>query len=131
MRLSQASDFAMRILMLLERQESPMTVEMISSELRLVHSHVMKIVAKLVKAGFLNSTRGRSGGVSLGQDAEAISVGDIVKAMEPDFAIVECMRDAKSECVFADACKLRGVFNNAKQSFLKELDQHTLASLVN
>jgi len=67
MRLSQASDFAFRILMLLESQAEPITVDEIAKRLLLVKSHVMKIVSKLAKAGFVTSHRGRSGGVSLGK----------------------------------------------------------------
>ena len=67
MRLNQASDFALRILMLLADRDGPMTVDAVTDELQLVKSHVMKIVAKLAKAGVLNSTRGRAGGIGLAE----------------------------------------------------------------
>ena len=63
MRLNQASDFALRILMRLADNGSPMTVEALTNDLHLVKSHVMKIVAKLARVGIVNSTRGRSGGI--------------------------------------------------------------------
>ena len=130
MRLNQASDFALRILMLLARAETPMTVETISKELNLVKSHVMKIIARLAKTGVLTSHRGRNGGVELGRDASKIRIGDVVRAVESDFAIVECMQSGPSDCVFAPSCRLKGLMHEAGQAFLATLDQRTLKSIV-
>ncbi|MGI9350150.1 MAG: RrF2 family transcriptional regulator [Rhizobiaceae bacterium] len=130
MRLNQASDFALRIMMLLCREKKPLTVDAISQRLKLVKSHVMKIVAKLVKAGVLTSRRGRSGGVSLARDGATISVGEVVRVIEADFAIVECMLDRESTCVFAGGCKLQGVMGNARKAFLGVLDKESLKSIA-
>ncbi|MEP3525231.1 MAG: Rrf2 family transcriptional regulator [Hyphomicrobiales bacterium] len=130
MRLNQASDFALRILMLLATKKEPVTVEMISRELNLVKSHVMKIVAKLVKAGVLTAHRGRSGGVGLGKPVDEIIIGDVVREIEADFAIVECMQDKTSNCTFSPQCKLRGVMADARTAFLAVLDAHTLKSIT-
>lgn len=130
MRLSQASDFAFRILMLLESQAEPITVDEIAKRLQLVKSHVMKIVSKLAKAGFVTSHRGRSGGVSLGQKAEDITLGDVVRLIENDFAIVGCMQEPTAACVLTPACKLRGVMVNAQQAFLNVLDNQSLKTIA-
>lgn len=131
MRLNQASDFALRILMLLAGREKPQTVDAISTELKLVKSHIMKIVAKLARAGLVASTRGRLGGVSLGRPARDITVGEVVRLIEPDFTVVECMRDGASQCTFIPQCKLRGVMSRANAAFLKTLDDETLETLIN
>ncbi|MEP1443300.1 MAG: Rrf2 family transcriptional regulator [Hyphomicrobiales bacterium] len=130
MRLSQASDFSFRILMLLDTEPEPMTVDEIAKRLQLVKSHVMKIVSKLAKAGFITSHRGRGGGVSLGQKAGDISLGDVVRLIENDFAIVSCMQEPAGTCVFSPACKLRGVMANAQQAFMDVLDKQTLKSIA-
>jgi len=130
MRLSQASDFAFRILMLLENRKEPLTVDAIATQLHLVKSHVMKIVAKLAKAGFVTSQRGRSGGVSLGKKAVDIGLGDVVRTIENDFAIVACMQDGDTSCVFLPRCKLKGVMVDASQAFMDVLDQQTLKSIA-
>lgn len=130
MRLNQASDFALRILMFLGQSKEPKTVDQIAMQLKLVKSHVMKIIAKLVKAELLVSQRGRAGGITLARKPEEISVGQIVRTIEADFAIVECMLDKPSDCVFASRCKLRNVMGNARQAFLAELDRETLASIL-
>ena len=130
MRLNQASDFALRILMLLATKKEPTTVEVIARELHLVKSHVMKIVAKLVKARLLISHRGRSGGVSLGKSAEEIIVGDVIREIEADFAIVECMQNKTSSCTFTPQCRLKGAMIDARAAFLSVLDSHTLKSIT-
>ena len=130
MHLNQASDFALRILMLLANKKDPMTVDEIAQQLLLVKSHTMKIVAKLVKAELLVSQRGRTGGVSLGKSPEHISVGDVVRTIETDFAIVECMRDGGSTCTYLPNCKLRGVMHDAYGAFQEVLDGQSLKSII-
>lgn len=130
MRLNQASDFALRILMLLASEKEPMTVEQVATRLMLVKSHVMKIVARLAQAGFVITHRGRNGGITLGQPAKNIRVGQIVRLIEADFAIVECMRPGRSNCTFGPQCALKGVIHNAGEAFLQVLDGQTLAALV-
>ena len=116
--------------MLLCHEKEPKTVDAIAKRLNLVKSHVMKIVAKLVKAQLLVSQRGRAGGISLARKPQDITVGEVVRLVEADFAIVECMLDKPSECVFACRCKLRAVMGRAKAAFLAELDQETLKSIA-
>ena len=130
MRLNQASDFALRIMMLLCHEQEPKTVDAIATRLNLVKSHVMKIVAKLVKAKLLISQKGRAGGISLARKPADISVGEVVRIVEADFAIVECMLDKPSECVFVCKCRLRTVMGRAKAAFLAELDGETLLDIA-
>lgn len=130
MRLSQASDFALRILMLLASQKEPVTIEVMSEKLGLVKSHVMKISAKLRKAGIVESQRGRIGGVSLAYQPSEISVGQVVRIIEPDFAVVECMQNQASMCSFMPSCKLRKTIRDATDAFLSTLDKQTLDGLI-
>ncbi len=130
MRLNQASDFALRVLMHLAVQQDPVTVDEIARQLGLVKSHTMKIVAKLVRAELLQSQRGRTGGVSLRKHPEQISVGDVVRIIEADFAIVECMRKEGSSCGFLPGCRLRPAMHQAHMAFLAVLDSHSLHSII-
>lgn len=130
MRLSQASDFALRILMLLASQKEPMTIEVMSEKLGLVKSHVMKISAKLRKAGIVETQRGRIGGVTLASEPSEISVGQVVRIIEPDFAVVECMQNQASKCSFLPSCKLRKTIRDATDAFLTTLDEQTLDGLI-
>lgn len=130
MRLNQASDFALRILMLLAKEERPLTVEVIAKKLNIAKSHTMKIVAKLVKVEILTSHRGRHGGISLALAPEDIHVGEIVRVIENDFAVVECMQAGKQTCTFLPQCKLKGLMHEARSAFLTVLDKQTLAAIT-
>lgn len=130
MRLSQASDFSLRILMLLATQKESMTIEVVSEKLGLVKSHVMKISAKLRKAGIVESQRGRVGGISLAIDPSDISVGQVIRIIEPDFAVVECMQNQSSNCTFMPNCRLKKTIHDATDAFLITLDEQTLDKLI-
>ena len=130
MRMNQASDFALRILMLLATKKEPVTIDVIATELGLVKSHIMKITAKLRQAGILNAQRGRIGGISLSKPAAEISVGQVVRVIESDFAVVECMQSGKSNCTFMPRCKLRKTLNRATEAFLKILDDQSIKELL-
>lgn len=130
MRLNQASDFALRILMLLAGSHEPLTVEKIADRLRLPKSHVTKLVAKLSRAEYVVAQRGRTGGVVLGQHAKDISIGEVVRLIETDFAVVECMGPGRSTCTFAPRCRLKGAMAEASNSFLSVLEKYSLADLV-
>ncbi|MEP2980603.1 MAG: Rrf2 family transcriptional regulator [Lentilitoribacter sp.] len=130
MRLNQASDFALRILMLLADQKEPLTVDVIATRLDMAKSHTMKIVAKLVKAEVLLSLRGRTGGVLLGKPKQDIIIGDVVRIVEADFAIVECMQPGNQACMFLPNCKLKGLMYQARSAFLNVLDEQNLEMIT-
>ncbi len=116
--------------MLLASQKEPVTIEVMSEKLGLVKSHVMKISAKLLKAGIVETQRGRIGGVSLASKPSEISVGQVVRIIEPDFAVVECMQNQASTCSFMPSCKLRKTIRDATDAFLSTLDKQTLDGLI-
>jgi Rrf2 family transcriptional regulator, nitric oxide-sensitive transcriptional repressor len=73
--------------------------------------------------------RGRNGGLRLRKSPAAISVGQVVRLMEPDMDIVPCFNDS-SECVIEPACLLKGALAEARDAFLTVLDRYTLADLA-
>ncbi len=130
MRLSQASDFALRILMLLAKETEPLSVEEIAGRLSLAKSHVMKLVARLGASGLVETQRGRGGGVTLGAEAGAISIGEVVRMFETDFAVVDCLNPSAERCAFLPRCALKPAMIEATEAFLQSLDSHTLADVV-
>lgn len=130
MRLSRASDFALRVLMLLARESEPQSVEEISRRLSLAKSHVMKIVARLGASGLVETQRGRGGGVVLGADASTIMIGDVVRLFESDFAVVDCLNPSAEKCAFLPRCALKPAMIEATEAFLQALDRYTLAEIV-
>lgn len=131
MRLSQASDFALRILMATGQSDEPQTVDKLATQLGLAKSHVMKIVAHLAKGGYLETTRGRGGGIRLALEPDAIRLGDVVRLIEPDLGVVACLKpDSDTVCAFLPRCALKGAMARAAEAFLDSLNTQTLASIL-
>jgi len=130
MRLSQASDFALRILMATGQSDAPQTVDRLSTQLGLAKSHVMKIVAHLARGGYLETTRGRGGGIRLALPPEAIRLGDVVRLIEPDLGVVACLKPEPTTCAFLPRCALKGAMARASEAFLSSLNEETLASIL-
>lgn len=131
MRLSQASDFALRILMATGQSDNPQTVEKLANQLGLAKSHVMKIVAHLAKGGYLETTRGRGGGIRLAKSPEAIRLGDVVRLIEPDLGVVACLKPGSTAaCAFLPRCALKSAMAQAAEAFLDSLNGQTLASIL-
>ncbi len=130
MRLNRASDFALRILLLLGKLEDPISVDSIATTLQLSKSNVMKIVAKLSAAGLVTTRRGPNGGVVLGQPTMNIRVGSVVRMIENDLAVVDCLNEGPCSCVYLPRCALRPAMQAATDAFLECLDGYTLATLL-
>lgn len=133
MRLTQWTDYTLRVLMYCaatkERVE-PVTITEIAESHGISRSHLTKIVQQLAARGWLETTRGRGGGMRLALPAEELFLGTVVRATETDFSVVECFEPSLNQCRMDPNCRLKGVLNQATQSFLGVLDAVTLADLV-
>ncbi|MFC3149165.1 RrF2 family transcriptional regulator [Piscinibacterium candidicorallinum] len=133
MRLTQWTDYALRVLMYCarhEKHESAPTIAEIANFHGVSRSHLMKIVMELAANGWLATSRGRGGGLRLGKPANQIRIGDVVRKMEGDFDLVECFNRPTSGCVIDGTCKLKGVLRRALKSYLDALDRETLESIT-
>lgn len=133
MRLTKWTDYTLRVLLYcaaVKNREKPITIAEIAERHQVSRSHLMKIVMMLSSMGWIESSRGRSGGIRLSVDPHQIRIGDVVRQTETDFDIVECFDDAANSCRLNGRCKLKTVLKRASDSFLNELDQVTLADMV-
>jgi len=105
------------------------TIEEMATSYRISRAHLMKVVSALTRAGYLTGVRGRTGGVTLARPATDIRLGEVVRATEPDFALVECFANG-SQCVIEDCCRLPAVLRRALAAFLAELDRYTVANIA-
>jgi len=94
------------------------------------HHHLTKVVNELGHAGFVETVRGRSGGIRLARPAAGIRVGDVVRHTEPDFHVVACLDGRARTCPLAPACVLKGALCRATACFLESLDGIPLSSLI-
>ncbi|WP_127145386.1 RrF2 family transcriptional regulator [Pelagibacterium montanilacus] len=126
MRLTLHTDYALRVMIYLAGHHDRLcSVSEISGFYKISHNHLTKVAHKLVRAGFVTSVRGRTGGLRLARPAEAIIVGAIVREMEDGFELVDC-----SGCKIAFGCGLRGLLGRATAAFLAVLDECSLATLA-
>ncbi len=131
MRLTVHTDHALRLLMLLAMEpEARHTVDDAARRYGISAHHLVKISQTLARAGFVESLRGRAGGLRLAKPAGAINLGAVVRATEDNFDLVECFDRAAGRCVIAPACGLRGPLEKALAAFLAVLDGYSLADLV-
>ena len=131
MKLTQHTDYALRMLIFLAlREGKPTTVSDVASAYRLSRNHLLKVALNLGRLGYVRTARGRTGGIALARAPHEINLGDVVRAMEDDFAVVECLRRGGGGCVITSACHLTGIVRKAVEAFLAVFDAHTLADLV-
>ena len=133
MRLTQWTDYTLRVLMYCaacQQRAEPVTITEIADNYQISRSHLTKIVFELGLLKLLETTRGRGGGMRLSKPAHLIRLGDVVRATETDFTMVECFNPAQNQCRLSLHCGLKGVLHQATQSYLAVLDQVTLADLV-
>lgn len=130
MRLTRYTDYSFRVLLFAAATQGQLvTISEIRDHYKISHGHLLKVINGLKETGFLESVRGRSGGLKLAIAPEKIILGNIVRATEPDFKLIECFGD-QNKCVISEKCKLPGPLNEALKAFLKVLDQYTLADMM-
>jgi Rrf2 family transcriptional regulator, nitric oxide-sensitive transcriptional repressor len=130
MQLNTFTDYALRVLVYAAAhpQRRCLTAE-VANVFGISRHHVVKVVNELQHLGYVETTRGRTGGFTLAQPPERISVGDVVRRTE-SAVIVECFDGQTNTCPLARACGLKGVLAEAFNAFLGVLDGYSIADMV-
>lgn len=130
MRLTMFTDYALRMLILAASKKGRnVTIEEAADVFGISAPHLKKVVRTLTHAGFLEAQRGRSGGFRLARPPETINLGQVIRATEPDFGLVECFREG-NQCLITRLCRLPVVLNSALDAMLEVLDRYSLADLT-
>lgn len=129
MRLTERTDYALRVLMVLGASRGRHTVPSLAEAFEISANHLAKVVQSLHGLGWVETHAGRGGGAALTISTDAISVGDVVRAMEPDLDLVECLRE-RGSCPLEGPCRLVTALRRARGAFLAELDSVTLSDLL-
>mgnify|MGYP003147770128 FL=1 len=99
-------------------------ISKISDDYGISHNHLTKVVHDLGRLGFVQSLRGRNGGIQLARPASDITVGEVVRKTEDNFMMADC-----TNCVIVSGCGLNPVLEEATNAFLAVIDRYTLAEL--
>ncbi len=131
MELTRFTDYGLRTLIYLGLREDGelSSIKDIASVYGISENHLVKVVHKLGKLEYINTFRGRGGGISLKKSPGDIRVGDVVRQME-GMGLVECFPERGGVCCIAGICNLQSALGKAASAFLAELDTVTLADLV-
>ncbi len=131
MRLTRHSDYALRVLLFVGTAEGRLvTVGAIAERFGISRNHLMKVVNRLAVHGFVETVRGKHGGIRLAVAPEALSIGVLLRCTEADFTLTECFSDQGQGCRIAGSCAVRAVLDEALAAFLAVLDRYTLADLL-
>jgi len=131
MRLTLFTDYSLRVLMVLAtRTGSLVTISDLASVYGISQAHLMKVTHALGKSGWVDTVRGRNGGMRLAVHPAKLNLGTIIRQLETDFALVECFGE-DDRCVLTGGCELAAVLARAMQAFLQELDRFSLADVAN
>ncbi|MEW6272514.1 MAG: Rrf2 family transcriptional regulator [Thermodesulfobacteriota bacterium] len=131
MRLTQHVDYGLRVLMYLaSRPGEYATSAELAKVFRVSHNHLLKVVHRLCELGYVDAKRGPTGGVSFRPSTADVTVGEVVRHLEPQHALVECFDPAVNTCPITRFCGLAPLLKRANDAFLRELDRTTLGELA-
>lgn len=135
MRLTVYTDYTLRVMIYLSVKYAQggevTTIDEMARAYRISRTHLMKIVNELSQSGFIVTSRGRAGGARLARPPVEISVGEIVRMAEKDFAVVACHNtEVEPDCAVFQACNLKRGMRRAVDAFMYELDKMTMAEAV-
>lgn len=131
MRLTQYSNFALRTLQFLAlREPQIVTVDEVARAHQISRAHLVKVAYDLSQRGYIETLRGRNGGMRLARPAEGITVGEIIRWTEAPLELVECFNPQTNTCPLQGHCHLSRGIQRALRAFLSVLDDLTIADIT-
>ncbi len=131
MQLTNYTDYALRTLIAVALvAPEKITVGEISRAYEISTNHLLKVVQRLAALGYVETLRGKGGGVRLARQPSQVRLGEVVRQMEPELGVVGCLRSPNEACVIAPICELKAVLTMATDRFIAVLDEHTLEDVV-
>lgn len=128
MQLTSFTDYALRTLMyLVARPEEQSSVKEISEYYSISYNHLVKVVHRLSQLGYIESTKGKGGGIQIAKDTKKLRLGDLISQLEPNMTMVECFDAKTNTCRITDSCQLKHYLFEATQNFIDTMNKYTLA----
>ena len=131
MRITKRTNIAVRLLMFCAANPDRLVTKAeIAKVCNVSENHLAQVINQLGQQGFLNTQRGRNGGMTLAKSADEIRIGEVFRNIEGELPIAECFADNDNTCPLTDACRLKMALTDAAQAFYASLDDITLEALV-
>jgi Rrf2 family protein len=131
MQITRQADYALRAMLFLSELEpnERAATSHIAEEQRIPPSFLAKIISQLSIAGLIHTSRGARGGVSLARPPEAISVLEVVEAIDGPLTLNECSHDDNA-CPFGDSCPLRPLWCDTQFELVERLRNTSFANVL-
>ncbi|MET0386029.1 MAG: Rrf2 family transcriptional regulator [Polyangiales bacterium] len=128
MQLTRFSDLGLRVLMYLTQHDrvEPVTSAEVATQFDVPLNHIIKVVHRLGKLGWVETLRGRNGGLRLAIEPSQLRLGTVVRELEGADQLVDCH---EPPCVLRSGCQLKSVLDAGLDAFYATLDKHTLADV--
>jgi len=131
LRLTAYTDYSLRVLIYLAlKGDTLATISEIAKSYAISENHLMKVVHQLGVAGYVETVRGRGGGLRLAKPSASIGLGEVIRRTEPDMAIVSCFKPVNEPCAIRPSCVLKTALEEARDAFVGVLDGYTLQDLI-
>lgn len=132
MRLTRQTNYAIRIMMYCAANEGRLSqIPEIAAAYNLSDAFLFKILKPIVTHGFVESVRGRNGGIRLAKPANKIFLSDVVRITEDSFAMADCFEADGTDCPLVDHCGLNVALNEALNAFFAVLGKYSIKDLTN
>jgi len=130
MKTSKKTDYAIHALMILaKRPNQDLSVEEIAEIENVSSSYLAKVMQKLSGVGIVSSSEGKKGGYSLAKKPQKIDLASIVKILEEDENVFDCVDDVHG-CDIRDRCKIHSIFTKAYKKMLNELSKTNIKDIL-
>ena len=130
-RLTVYTDYGLRLLMYVALKKGELaTIQEVADAYGISKNHLMKVTYDLGRTAFWRPCVGAEAGFGWPAHPEQIGLGDVVRRMEEDFAMVECFAPSSNRCAITGSCRLKGILKDALGAYLAVLDHYTLADLT-
>lgn len=134
LKLSKKAEYALMAAkyMALKNNSGFSTAKEISESYQIPYQLVAKVLQNLVKGDVAVSAKGVNGGFSLARKANSISLIDIIKAVETDFKIVDCMQanSSSTDCEHFDCCKIKDPLAEVQRKIDKVFTETLLVQIL-
>jgi len=130
MHLSRFSDYSMRVLMYLAVQRGRVvTIAKIAATYKISENHLTKVVHYLGQQGYIETIRGKGGGIRLTKSLTDINLGELARSTEGNDGLLPCV-NGEGDCCIMPVCRLIAILNESQQALYQVFDKYTLADLV-
>lgn len=130
MKMSQFTDYSLRVLMYVGTKGEKSTVSEMAKTFNISKHHLVKVVHKLATNGYLKTTKGKNGGVYLNMAPQDINVGTLVRELE-NLTLAECFQQESNTCPLMGCCDFEKLLFRARKKFMDELSLVNLDQLLN